>query len=55
MTIDKLREILSYYPADANVQIRDRYGDLVETDNMLITTKIENGTMSAIIIKFDWD
>ena len=55
MTIDKLREILSYYPADANVQIRDRYGDLVETDDIVITSKIEDTKISTIIIKFDWD
>ena len=55
MTIDKLREILSYYPADANVQIRARYGGLVETDDILITNKIEDGIITTIIIKFDWD
>ena len=27
MTVDKLREILSYYPEDAEVMIKDRYGD----------------------------
>lgn len=55
MTIDKLRELLSYYPADANVQIKDRYGDLVETDNMIISNKIEDSIISTIIIRFDWD
>lgn len=55
MTIDKLREILSYHPADANVKIKERSGHLVETDNMFITNKIEDSIISTIIIEFDWD
>ena len=55
MTIDKLREILSCYPADSEVEIKDKYGYLIKTDNMLITTKIEDGKMSPIVINFDYD
>ena len=55
MTVDKLREILSYYPADAKVIIKDRYGDTVETKNLSIYSKIENEVITHIAIRFDWD
>lgn len=42
MTVDKLREILSYYPADIEVEIKDKYGDLVDLENMIIINKIED-------------
>ena len=48
MTIDKLREILSYYPADAEVIIKDRYGDDVETKDLEITSKIEDEVITNI-------
>lgn len=37
MTIDKLREILSYFPADANVIIQNRYGEDVETKKLALS------------------
>ena len=54
MTIDKLREILSYYPADAEVIITDRYGDEVETKDLKIISKIEDEVITNIYIRFDW-
>ena len=48
MTIDKLREILSYYPADANVIIKDRYGDDVKTKDLKIISEIENEVIKKI-------
>ena len=55
MTVDKLREILIYYPADIEIEIKDKYGDLVNLDNMVIINKVEGTTITKIIIKPDWD
>lgn len=54
MTIDKLREILSYFPADAEVIIKDRYGEDVETKDLKIITRIEDEVINKIYIRFDW-
>lgn len=54
MTVDKLREILSYYPADAEVIIKDRYGNDIETKDLKIISKIEDEVISCIYIRFDW-
>ena len=54
MTIDKLREILSYYPADAEVIIKDRCGEDVETKNLKITSRIEDEVITNIYIRFDY-
>lgn len=55
MTVDKLREILSYYPADAEVRVIDRYGDNIETKDLRIISEIENEVITHIKISFDWD
>ena len=54
MTIDKLIEILSYFPADAEVIIKDRYGEDVETKDLKIITRIEDEVINKIYIRFDW-
>lgn len=51
MTVDKLREILSYYPADAEVVIKEYYGDVIKTDNIDIISKIKDNTITTVIIK----
>ena len=54
MTVDKLREILSYYPADAEVRIIDRYGDPAETKDLKIISEIKDEVITDILIRFDW-
>lgn len=55
MTIDKLREVLSYFPADAEVIIKDGCGEDVETKHLKIIAKIEDEVINKIYIRFDWN
>ena len=53
MTVDKLREILEYFPGNVEIIIKDRYGDDVETLNLKIISKIEDEVIKKYI-RFDW-
>lgn len=53
MTLNTLIELLTYFPKDTLVSIRDKYGEEDLLENITINASIYNGKIKSITIETD--